>query len=265
MKCILLITLLLSLLSKLGHSQPVFVLDKKAIAKSGENLAANLSKGRQHQKVRDFTLGVHENYDAMYALQQQVLDNLRQAETVQDLHWSDLSKSLYLATELIKSTGQPGLEIEYIIEHPFFERSPGDNYSDLFIAGSDDVLPSNLASWQQAQHTSQSLASSFHQIAAERKTFGAVAFQYLAEDLLLKATEMNKVLGQPERFSMTEAERLRLQTDAEEYLQLAGRLLARSDELLLEVTQVKPWQEQATQTYRRLVRSAIAQTPLFNF
>jgi hypothetical protein len=265
MRSILTFTLLLSLLSTVGHSQPVFVLDKKAIAKSGENLAANLSKGRQHQKVLDFTQGVHQNYVAIHNLQQQVLDNLRRAETMQDLHWVDLSKSSYLATELIKGSVQPGLEFDYIIEHPFFGRSPRDNYRDLFIAASDDVLPGNLASWQEAKQTAQSLASSFHLVAAERKTYGAIAFQYLAEDLLLKAMEMNEVLKQPERFSTTEAERLRLQSDAEEYLQLAGRLLARSDELLLEVAQTQSLQEEAAKTHLRLRQSAFAQTLLFNF
>ena len=129
-----------------------------------------------------------------------------------DLRWADLSKSAYLATELIKGAMQPGIELNYVIEHPLFQRSPNDTYRYLFIADGAGGLPVDISSLRQAQQTSQSLTSSFHQLAAERKAYAAVAFQYLAEDLVAKATEMNEVLKQSSSFSMTEAERMRLQT-----------------------------------------------------
>ena len=203
-------TLLLLTLHYSASAQ--LVIDKKAIVKSGENLAINVIKQQHYKKLRDFTEDIHGSYTVIETLQQQVLDDLKQAESIRDLRWSDLSRLLYLATELIQGATQPGLEIDFVIEHPLFQRSPDETYRDLFVAGAADPLPSGLTSFRQARQTSQSLTTGFHQLAAERKAYAAVAFQYLAKDLILKATEMNEVLKQPGRFAMTEAERIRLQS-----------------------------------------------------
>lgn len=259
--CVLTTTLLhLSALA-----QPVLVLDKKAIAKSAENVAVNVIKGRQYKKIRGFTEDIYDNYTAIEELQQQVLDDLKQAESVSDLHWADLSKSLYLATELVKGAVQPGIEVNYVIEHPLFQQSPGDTYRKLFIADRASALPADIASLQQARQNSQSLTSSFHQLAAERKTYAAVAFQYVAEDLIVKATEMNRVLKQPGHFSMTEAERMRLQTFSEDYLLLSNQLLERSDRLLLDVAYVKPLRRQADQQQKQLERATMARTTVLDY
>ena len=241
------------------------IIDKKAIAKSGENFAINALKGQHYKKIRDFSEDIQWSYTAIENLQQQVLDDLKQAETVSDLRWADLSKSAYLATELIKGAVQPGIELNYVIEHPLFQRSPNDTYRYLFIADGAGGLPADISSLRQAQQTSQSLTSSFHQLAAERKAYAAVAFQYLAEDLVAKATEMNEVLKQSSRFSMTEAERMRLQTFSEDYLLLASQMLERSDALLLDITSVKPLQQQAGQQQRQLERTTIARTRVLDY
>ncbi|MGB3586146.1 MAG: hypothetical protein WBA23_06380 [Tunicatimonas sp.] len=254
---------MLTLLSYAASAQ--LIIDKKATAKSGENLAVNLLKGQQYRKIRDFTQDVDNSYQGMKTSQQQVLDDLKQAGSVRDLHWADLSKSIYLATELVKGPIQPGLEIDFVIDHPIFNRYPDDTYRDLFIAGRADALPKDVSSLQRAQQASQVLSESVHQIVAERKAYAAVAFQYVSEDLLLKATEMNEVLKQSHRFSMTEAERIRLQTFAENYLLLVGQLLERSDALLLDVATVKPLQRQADQEQKRLERTTIARTLVLNY
>ena len=269
---------ILSTLLLLAFTYPAsaqLVIDKKAIVKSGENFAINLVKGQHYKKLRDFSEDIHSNYAAIESLQQRILDDLRQAESIRDLHWADLSKSLYLATELIQGAVRPGLEIDpvwrdpvwtdYVIEHPLFQRSPDDTYRNLFVAGVADPLPNDLTSFRQARQTSQSSITSFHQLAAERKAYAAVAFQYLAEDLLLKAIEMNEVIKQPERFAMTEAERIRLQSFSEDYLLLSGQLLERSDALLLDVARVKPLQRQAGQQQRSLERTTIASTPVLDY
>ena len=255
----------LILLTVYGSASAQLVIDQKAITKSGENFAMNVVKQQHYKKIRDFTEQINGSYGAIAYLQQRVLDDLKQAESISDLHWADLSKSLYLATELIKGAVQPGLEIDFVIEHPILQRNPDDTYRDLFVAGSADLLPNDLASLQQAKQTSQSLRAGFHKLAAERKTYAAVAFQYLAEDLMLKATEMNEVLRQSGLFSMTEAERMRLQTFAEDYLLLAGQMLERSDALLLDVADTKPLQRQADQQQQQLERATIARTPVLDY
>ena len=256
-------TLLLLLLHYSASAQ--LVVDKKAIVKSGENLATNVIKQQHYKKIRDFTEDIQGNYTAIEDLQQQILDDLRQTGSVSELHWADLSRSLYLATELIQGAVQPGIEIDLVIEHPLFQRNPDDTYRDLFVAGSADPLPNDLTSFRQARQTSQSLTTSFHQLAPERKAYAAVAFQYLAEDLILKAIEMNEVLKQSGRFSMTEAERIRLQSFSEDYLLLAGQMLERSDQLLLDVAYTKPLRRQADQVQQQLERATIAQTPLLDY
>ena len=248
-----------------GTASAQLVIDKKAIVKSGENLAVNIIKGQRYGRVLDFTEDIYDDYTAIEELQQQVLDDLKQAETVSDLHWADLSRSLYLATELIQGATQPGLEVGIVIDHPLLQRNPNDTYGDLFVAGAGDVLPNNLAAMQQAKQTSRSLTSSFYQLAAERKAYAAVAFQYLAEDLIVKATEMSEVLKQPERFSMTEAGRMRLQTFSEDYLLLASQMLGRSDQLLVDIAHVKPLRRKADQEQQRLERATIARTSVLDY
>ena len=197
---------------------------------------------------------------------------MKQAESIADLHWSDLSKSAYLATELVKGAVQPGIEVEYVIEHPLFQRHPSDTYRQLFVADGSGQLPNNLTLLRQAKQKEQSLSDGFRKLAAERKAYAGVAYQYLSEDLLLKATEMNEVLRQPERlpagrqgFSMTEAERIRLQTFSEDYLLLAGQMLERSDALLLDVTRVEPLQREADRQQQRLERTTIARTSVLDY
>jgi hypothetical protein len=255
----------LILLFLYGTASAQLVIDKKAISKSSENFAVNVVKQQHHKKIRDFTEDINNSYSFIEYLQQRVLDDLKKAESVRDLQWADLSKSLYLATELIRGAVQPGIEIDFVIEHPIFQRSPSDTYRDLFVAGNTDALPNDLASLRQAKQIGHSLTDSFRQLAAERKAYVAVAFQYLADVLMLKATEMNEVLRQPRRFSMTEAERVRLQTDTEDYLLLAGQMLERSDALLLNVAHTKPLQQRADQEQRRLERATIARTPVLDY
>ena len=247
------------------YAFPQLVIDKKAILKSAENMGMNLIKGQQYKKIKDYTEDIHTSYTAIEDLQQQVLDDLGQAESVRDLHWADLSKSLYLATELIKGAVQPGIEVDYVVEHPLFNQNPNNIYRDLFIADGAASLPTNLADFQQAKQTSRSLTTGFRQLAAERKAYAAVAFQYLAEDLILKATEMNEVLKQSGRFFMTEAERMRLQAFSEDYLLLSGQLLERSDQLLLDVATVKPMWQQASEQHRQLERNTIAKTTVLDY
>ena len=55
------------------RAQPFPVIDQEAIAKSGENLAANLTKAYQHGRILHFTEAIDESYTAIVTLQQQVL------------------------------------------------------------------------------------------------------------------------------------------------------------------------------------------------
>lgn len=249
------------------NAQPyvIFVIDKKAIAKSSENLALNIIKQQQYKKTLELTEDIHASCTRIEMLQQQVLDDLKQAESIQDLHWADLSKSLYLTNELVRGVVQPGLEIDVVVEHPLFEESPDEIYRNVFLASSADPLPSDLSSFRAAKQRSQVLSSSFQSMANERKAYAAVAYQYLAEDLILKSTEMNELLKQPARFSMTEAERMRLQSFSEDYLQLANEMLEKSDKFLLEVAHCRSLQTLTDQQQIRLERNTIANTIVLDY
>ncbi|WPP51847.1 hypothetical protein [Catalinimonas niigatensis] len=264
-KYLLSLLLLLPFFSASAQPYVIFVIDKQAIAKSSENLALNLIKQQQYKKTLDLTEDIFASYTRIEMLQQQVLDDLKKAESIRDLHWADLSKSLYLANELVKGVVQPGLEVDYVIDHPLFENSPDRIYRDLFLASSADPLPDDLTAFRQAKQSAHALSSSFESMANERKTYAAVAFQYLAEDLILKSTEMNEVLKQPTRFSMTEAERMRLQSFSEDYLQLASEMLERSDKFLLEVAQCRSLQHQTDQQQKELERTTIANTIVLDY
>lgn len=243
----------------------VVVKDKMAIDQSKKNLAVNIAKQQGHKDILEFSEGIQESYFQIEALQQKILQDLKLTRSVKDLHWADLSKSLYLANELVKGHIQSGLETDMIIEHPIFQKNLDEIYQELFVSDAGEPLPDDLGSYHQAKQKAQSLSNSFQQFTAERNAYTAVAFQYLSEDLILKAVEMNEVLKQPARFAMTEAERMRLQSDSEEYLKLAGEMLEKSDQLLLKIAYCRPLQNQADQEQKRLERSIVSHTPVLNY
>ncbi len=264
-KFLLILLLMILHISASAQQSGIIIKDKKGIAKSNENMAFNIFKQQEYEEILGFNEEILGSYTQIEALQKMVLEDLKQSETVKDLHWADLSKSLYLADELIKGAVQPGIEIDYVIEHPLFQENPDEIYQDLFIAGSADGLPTDLNSLKQAKQRSQTLSNSFQQFAAERKAYAVVAYQYLAEDLILKSTEMNEVLKQHNHFSMTEAEIMRLQSYAEAYLQLAGEMLEKSDKLLLEIAYCRPLQNQSDQAQKRLERATISRTIVLDY
>jgi len=269
-KFLLMILLWMLQFSANAQQYGVIVKDKKAIAKSNENMTVNVIKRQEYETILGYNEDILFSYTHIEALQQKMLEDLKRAETIKDLHWADLSKSFYLAGELIEGPVQPGIEIDpvwtdYVIEHPLFQESQDEIYQEVFIAGAGDPLPTDLNSFKEAQQRSQSMSTSFQKLAAERKAYAAVAFQYLSEDLMLKAVEMNEVLKQSGRFSMTEAERMRLQSSAEEYLQLAIEMVEKSDKLLLEIAYCRPLQFQSDQEQMRLERATFSRTTILDY
>jgi hypothetical protein len=256
----LLSLLLISSLSAQSLIYPVN--DADAIEQSTQHLIFNFLKQQQYKNIRDEIQKTELHYTALVSLQQQVIQQLRQAHSVQDLQWADLSKATYLAEELIRGIRSPGLEFDFWVEHPILEQSQAQTYRTLFIAGSSDPLPATLQAIQEANHRSKALIYSFTQVAAQRKAYAAVAFQYLSVDLVQKAAEINALLRQPQQFSMTEAERLKLQADADELLERAAHMLERSDQLLLEVGSTPAIRQQALEQQIRQERVELGYTQL---
>lgn len=254
----------LLLISSLSAQSLIYLInDADAIEQSTQHLIFNFLKQQQYKNILDEKQEIDRHYTALVNLQQQVIQQLRQARSVQDLQWADLSKATYLAEGLIRGARSPGLEFDYRVEHPILEQSPAQTYRALFIAGSSDPLPATLQAIQEANHRSKALINSFTQLAAQRKAYAAVAFQYLSEDLIQKATEMNAFLKQSQRFSMTEAERFKLQTDADELLERVAQMLERSDQLLLEVAQTPAIRQQALKEQIRQERVELGRVEIF--
>jgi hypothetical protein len=257
----LLSLLLISSLSAQSLIYPVN--DADAIEQSTQHLIFNFLKQQQYKNIFDEKQETDRHYTALVNLQQQVLQQLRQVRSVEDLQWADLSKATYLAEGLIRGARSPGLEFDYRVEHPILEQSPAQTYSTLFIAGSSDPLPATLQAIQEANHRSKALINSFTQLAAQRKAYAAVAFQYLSEDLVQKAAEMNVFLKQSQRFSMTEAEWFKLQSAVEAYLEKSAQILERSDQMMLEVAQTPAIRQQALKEQIRQERVELGRAQLF--
>ncbi|MEK6481649.1 hypothetical protein WJR50_29160 [Catalinimonas sp. 4WD22] len=246
------------------RAQLIMVYDSKALGKSVQDFAMNVVKQQQYQKTLEHREGMLAQYSSIEALQEEVLHQWKQIESVRDLHWSDLSKSIYLADELVNGIRQSDIELDIIIgEHPVLYRSIDETYADLFMASSAEALPIDFNNFQEDKETSAELIKSFSYYAAQRMAYAAVAFQFLAEDLIRKASEMNEVLKQNDRFSMTEAERIALQSYSEEYLLTAETLLEQSDELLMQVTKNPESINDAVRQRKSLERTLISDTPIF--
>ncbi len=240
------------------------VSDNKAQEQSLSNMIVNTIKAEQHKNVLDNFQGSTFSYNNLFTLQENVRQDLGQTVSIADLKWSDLSKSLYLATELIKGIRQPGMEFDFMIEHPVFQQSPDEIYQDLFVVDSENVLSENLQELNEAIQTSQSTTQSFHQLSCQRKAYAAVAFQYLSRDLLEKSLELNEALKTEQRFTMSETERMQLQKYCEDYLLLAQEMLLASDELLLSVGYDKILLKQARNVQKKLAYLTLSQTKLFS-
>jgi hypothetical protein len=76
---------------------------------------------------------------------------------------------------------------------------------------------------------------------------------------------MNVLLRQPQQFSMTEAERLKLQSEADEFLERAAQMLERSDQLLLEVAGTPAIRQQALEQQIRQERVELGASQLFAY
>ncbi|MEK6482433.1 hypothetical protein WJR50_33165 [Catalinimonas sp. 4WD22] len=246
------------------RAQLIMVYDSKALGKSVQDFAMNVVKQQQYQKTLQHSESMLTQYSSIEALQKEVLHQWKQAESVRDLHWSDLTKSIYLADELVNGISQSDIEIDIIIgEHPVLNRSIDETYADLFMASSAEALAVDFNNFQEDSKSSDELISSFSYYAAQRITYAAVAFQYLADDFIRKASEMNEVLKQADRFSMTEAERIALQAYSEEYLLTAETMLERSDEFLLQVTKDPEAINDAVRQRKSLERTLISDTSIF--
>ena len=267
MKTTLLSGLLMAVMASSLSAQSLIYLvnDADAIEQSTQHLLFNFLKQQQYKNILNEKQETERHYTALVSLQQQVIQQLRQVRSVEDLQWADLSKASYLAEELIRGARSPGLEFDFRVEHPILEQSPAQTYRTLFVAGSSDPLPATLQAIQEAHHEREELINSFTQVAAQRKAYAAVAFQYLSEDLKLKAAEMNVLLRQPQQFSMTEAERLKLQSEADELLERAAQMLERSDQLLLEVAGTPAIRQQALKQQFRQERVELGGTQLFAY
>jgi len=259
MKKLLLLGLLFFVLVPSISAQSVIYLvnDADASEQSTQHLLFNFLKQQQYRNIVKEKEETQQHYTALLRLQQQVIQQLRQVRSIQDLQWTDLSKSIYLADELINGIRTPGIEFDFRVEHPLLGESPDQIYQKLFMAGAGDPLPRDLTDYKLAAQESRELTRSFARVAAQRKAYAAVAFQYLSEDLTRKAAEMNVLLRQPQRFSMTEAERLQLQADADELLERAALMLEWSDQLLLEVARTPSLQIPVLQQKLLLERQEI--------
>ena len=221
----------------------------------------------------DVSRQIEQTVSDIYTLQDDYQDFLRQAESVQDLHWANLvsSQSQALSLETRMDAYVPAYENIAILKQAYqtLEGVGGalQMYQQLDGFGADTQLPASVAALHQQLEDLSVNRAAFDEMAYKKKLQVALSYNQVAEDLLEKAQELSQALLINERFSMTEGERLSSIKQVHDYILQSMDLKLESDQLVLDVMESAEESKAGPirQYEQQLERQVLAATPLFTY
>ena len=255
------------------YAQGIPVMD---IAHIAMTVANGVTLNNQLEKQEDqltVSRQIERKVKDIYQLQQDYQDFLKQAHSVQDLHWADLiqSQAHALSLETHMDAYVPAYENISTLKQAYDALDGIGGAVQLYQAldgfGSDSPLPASVIALQQQLEELSVNRAAFDEMAYKKKLQVALSYNEVAGDLLEKAQELSQVLVVNERFSMTEGERLAAIKQAHDYILQSMDFKLDSDQLVLDVinaaqdSQTGPLKQYAQQ----LERQVLATTPLYSF
>ena len=221
----------------------------------------------------DVSRQIEQTVSDIYTLQDDYQDFLRQAESVQDLHWANLvsSQSQALSLETRMDAYVPAYENIATLKQAYqtLEGVGGalQMYQELDGFGVDTQLPASVAALHLQLADLSVNRAAFDEMAYKKKLQVALSYNQVAEDLLEKAQELSQALLVNERFSMTEGERLSSIKQAHDYILHSMDLKLESDQLVLDVMEEAEHSKAGPlkQYEQQLERQVLAATPLFAY
>jgi hypothetical protein len=270
-KQLILSLLLLSRFNFTVSAQGIPVIDVAHIAMTVANgTVLNDQLGKLSEQVGVSYL-IQQKVSEIYTLQHDYQEFLRQAESVRDLSWADLSQSQAHSRALETSMDAYVPAYDQIASlKQAYQDSEGRQgavslYQQLDGFGAETTLPADLLVLENSLADLSVNRAAFDEMAFKKKLQVALSYNQLAEDLLEKARELSQALLINERFSMTEGERLISIKQAHALILESMDLKLQADALVLEVMQAAETSKAAPlRNYQQqLEREVISATSLF--
>jgi len=216
---------------------------------------------------------IEQKVTDIYQLQEDYKEFLKQAETVNELHWADLTESQVhaLALETNMDAYVPAYENVDPLKDAYasLEGIGGGQslYEQLDGFGSNSPLPQNFMALETMLEDLSVNRAAFDEMAYKKKLQVALSYNQISKDLLEKAQQLSQALLINERFSMTEGERLTSIKQAHDYILQSIDLKLQSDQLVLDVmAEAEISKSGPLKKYEyQLEREALSITPLYQY
>jgi len=253
------------------YAQGIPVVDPVHIAVT---IANGMTLDDQLDKLTEqvgFSYLIEQKVTDIYELQEGYQEFLKQAETVNELQWADLTESqahaLAIGTNMdaYVPAYQNIASLKKAYDKSIGTGSAQSLYEQLDGFGTNSPLPQNITALESMLEGLSVNRAAFDEMAQKKKLQVALSYNHLAEDLLEKAQQLSQALLLNERFSMTEGERLTNINQAHDYILLSMDLKLQSDQLVLEVIEEaeKSKSGPLKQYEQQLKREVLSTTPLY--
>jgi len=253
------------------YAQGIPVVDPVHIAVT---IANGLTLDDQLDKLTEqvgFSYLIEQKVTDIYELQEGYQEFLKQAETVNELDWADLTESQAhaLALETNMDAYVPAYQNIASLKKAYDKLkgigSVQSLYDQMDGFGANSALPQNLFDLEAMLENLSVNRAAFDEMAQKKKLQVALSYNQLAEDLLEKAQQLSQALLINERFSMTEGERLTSIKQAHDYILQSMDLKLQADQLVLDVIEEaeKGKSGPLKQYEQQLERKLLSTTPLY--
>ena len=234
-----------------------------------ENAKRNTKQAGYLTLIRRMTKNTREDVEATERLQYDYRTFLRQTGSTASLALSD--------NEVEQQTVRQGADASNYLNNYSFAQ----NLSEAFAAQAvpmdksqvlyerlipfDEMLVfTELSSFEAFQKNRQLNVVALQEMSQRRKLQLAGTYQQFAEQKIMKANELRRLLMTNKRFSMTEGERLETLRRMQDYLLSSQQLKAKADELICQTAKPSLQKQQVVKAFQQQQeRAVLANTPLF--
>lgn len=238
-----------------------------------ENVKRDARQIIQFETMEEISNEALDRIAAIRELQFAIQEALKKVESVKDLQWGNID---FFLKKIVALSDDPD---DYISNIPYCDRlkqlytqidKPMDfgqeMYSLLVSLDTEVPYPEEWAVLNQKMFEESISHFAFLEFADKRKVHIALVYQQLSDIKVLKAAEISDVLITAEKFSMTEADRIRILKYADEYVQESYRLKLKADRLINELQNPPEIKREALKGFHnKLYRQSLAEFPQQKF
>lgn len=243
----------------------VSVQDKTNRENQIKNTSKTFVEAYMARRILRHKEAVRDTYAQIYQLQDSIRLAMRDTRSVEDL------KAASLAAEIQDMAGMQDellAFIDYRAEDAYtfqlgellLSENAGESADKLYrmlnFMDSGLQLPTDYHEFREIGKSRSMLLFNLHEYLHKRSLTASQAYRNWADVYRLKGIELNELVLQDKRFTMTDLERIETERLADQYLALSLEFTEKSDSLLAAVKETpNPWKagaEKSMNTYFRL-------------